>query len=78
MKPNMTRLGDRTGVRWRSSDECRVSSFNPASISRIWRTLGMAEISLGLASSFKRMEGVAYYAIDRFRRSGLVIVPRQA
>ncbi|MEP6490772.1 hypothetical protein NDI43_25095 [Microcoleus vaginatus GB2-A3] len=77
MKPNMTRLGDRPGLRWRSSDECRVSSFNPASISSIWRTLG-TEISLDLASSFKRMEGVAYYAIDRFRRSGLVIVPRQA
>ncbi|MEG5067110.1 tyrosine-type recombinase/integrase [Microcoleus sp. B3-A4] len=26
----MTRLGDRPGLRWRSSDECRVSSFNPA------------------------------------------------
>ncbi|WP_445241482.1 hypothetical protein [Microcoleus vaginatus] len=74
----MTRLGDRTGLRWRSSDECRASSFNPASISSISRTLGMAEISWDLASSFKRMEGVAYYVSDRFRKSGLVIVPRQA
>ncbi|WP_449418556.1 hypothetical protein [Phormidium nigroviride] len=29
MKPNMTRWGDRTGLRWRSSDGFRVSSFNP-------------------------------------------------
>ncbi|MEG4110030.1 hypothetical protein [Microcoleus sp. S13_C5] len=78
MKPNMTRLGDRTGLRWRSIYECRVSSFNPARISSISSTLGMAVISVDLASSFKRMEGVAYSAIDRFRRSGLVIVPRQA
>ncbi|MEG5170843.1 hypothetical protein [Microcoleus sp. B3-D7] len=29
VKPNMTRLGDRARVRWRSSDEYRVSYFNP-------------------------------------------------
>ena len=37
--------------------------LQPRLISSISRTLGMAEISLDLASSFKRMEGVAYYAI---------------